>query len=429
MFQSVQITPSCVEGSLVPPPSKSHTQRAIVLGSMGWGVSTVHHYLDAPDIHAMVAACQHLGAHIDVSPSTLTIQGIGGGVTAVEDVIDVGNSGIMLRFLTAIAALAPLPVVITGDHSIRHNRPMAPLLQALRQLGVSAVSTRGDDYAPVIVHGPMRGGHATLDGGDSQPVSALLLAGLFAGAPLELTVLNPGETPWVEMTLWWMRKLGARVSHDGYRYYSVMPIHPYHGFEQTIPADMSSAAFPVAAALVTGGSVTLQRVEWDGCQGDRQLFDIFREMGARVAHSPETGILTAAGGNGLRGVDVDLNDCIDAVPILAAVACFAETPTRIRNVANAKNKESDRIAVISRELGKMGAHVVPLDDGLTIHPQRLSGGYVAAHNDHRIAMSLAVAALGAKGPSYLDGYPCVAKSYPHFLTAFRSLGANIEGIA
>jgi 3-phosphoshikimate 1-carboxyvinyltransferase len=429
MPQMLKISPSQVKGRITPPTSKSHTQRAILLGTMASGTTKIHDYLTSPDSYAMLKACQYLGASICIEGNDLTIEGIGGKIGCIENVIDAGNSGIVLRFLTAMCALAHLPAVITGDDSIRHNRPMAPLLTALNQLHVQAVSTRNDGYAPVIVQGPLIGGSATLDGSDSQAVSALLLASMFAAQKTELTVLNAGEKPWIDMTLWWMHKVGASVYHRDYSYYCVEPIKNYRGFEYTIPADLSSAAFPIAAALTTGGHVELKNVDLNDCQGDKVLFDIFSYMGGDIRYLPKERTLIATGNKNLQGVEIDLNNCIDAVPIMATVACFASSPTYIRNVANAKHKESNRLTCITRELNSIGANITELDDGLLIHPAVLNGGHVHSYNDHRIAMSLIIAALAARKDTYLKDYHCIAKSYPDFLTIFKTIGASIEVIA
>ena len=191
-----------------------------------------------------------VGTNIEVSDS-LVIEGLNGVIDRAEDVIHAGNSGLVLRFCCAIGALSKHPVVITGDHSIRHQRPMQPLLSALSQLGVSARSMRGDGFAPVIIEGPLRPGKASVYGEDSQPVSSLLMASAFAEGETELLIENPGEKPWVSLTLDWFDRLGIRYENHGFTHYRVGSSR-YDGFEYTVPGDFSSAAFPLAAALHHG---------------------------------------------------------------------------------------------------------------------------------------------------------------------------------
>ena len=171
-----RIRKSQLKGAIVVPSSKSQTLRAILFASMAKGKSSIHKYLHSPDTDAMIEACRLFGAKIEVYPSSLNIEGLDGQISHAEDIINAGNSGIVLRFCTALGALASRPVVITGDYSIRHQRPMKELLSGLNQLGVSATSMRGDGYAPVIIQGPLKQGHAVIQGSDSQPVSALLIA-------------------------------------------------------------------------------------------------------------------------------------------------------------------------------------------------------------------------------------------------------------
>lgn len=415
-----------LNGGIVVPPSKSHTLRSILFGALGKGKSVISHYLPSPDALAMIEACRLLGADLDVAPETIVISGIDGKIGHAEDVIHAGNSGIVLRFCAAIGALAARPVVITGDYSIRHQRPMKPLLDGLSQLGVSAVSMRGDGYAPVIIQGPLRSGKATIDGEDSQPVSALLIASAFAEGPTELRVRNPGEKPWISLTLNWLDRLGIPYTNLGYEHYRLNGNALYEGFEYTVPGDFSSAAFPVAAALVTRSELTVENIDMNDSQGDKELIRVFQKMGADIEIDEKAKTLRVKKGGSLSGTTVDINNFVDAITILAVVACYAEGETRIQNAAVAKQKECDRIQCIATELRKMGADIQETEDGLVIKKSELKGASLHSYHDHRMVMSLTVAALGAEGETRVGPVACVAKTFPTFVRDFHALQADIE---
>lgn len=419
---------SSLKGTIAIPPSKSHTLRAVLFAAMARGRSEVRQYLHSPDAHAMIAAMRQLGASIEVLPDRLRIEGLGGKVQCAENVVDAGNSGLVLRFIGALAALAPTYTVITGDHSIRHHRPVKPLLQALTALGAFAVSSRLDGMAPIIVKGPIRSGHATLCGEDSQPVSALLIAAAFLEGATTLTVTGAGEKPWIDLTLSWLRRFGVEVSHVDYSSYTIQGCGGFPGFDMDIPGDLSSAAFPIAAALITGSELSLTHVDLNDCQGDKKIIDVLIAMGAKIEWNEKEKTLTVRKGARLCGMKIDVNDFIDAVPVLSAIACFAQGNTEIVNAAIARKKESDRLHSIAVELRKMGAQIEEREEGLLITPGPLKGASVESHRDHRIAMALSVAAMGAEGETTIAGTECVEKTYPHFARDFRNCGASIEEV-
>ncbi|MDE3045793.1 MAG: 3-phosphoshikimate 1-carboxyvinyltransferase [Verrucomicrobiota bacterium] len=390
------------------PPSKSHTLRAILFAALAKGVSRIEEALPSPDTQAMIGAVRQLGAEVTEEGSVLVIRG--GKWQVPEDVIQCGNSGIVLRFIGALAGLLPGYTVLTGDASIRERRPAKPLIDGLRQLGAFAESAKGNGFAPLIIRGPIKGGRAVIDGEDSQPVSGLLIAGAFAAAPVELEVRNPGEKPWVDLTLDWLRRLGIPFEREGYEKYRLQGGACIEGFSYRVPGDFSSAAFPIAAALITDTEVTLTNLDREDAQGDKALLGVLQEMGARLIIDEKS--ITVQKGSRLRGVRVDINGFIDALPILAVLGCFAEGKTEIVNGAIARKKESDRIAAMASELKKMGAQVEERPDGLVIHSSTLRSASLESYNDHRIAMSLAVAALRA--PSKIAGVECIEKTYPNF---------------
>ncbi len=420
------VNKASLKGEIVAPASKSHTLRSLLFATLGDGKSVIHNYLSSNDTQAMVEACRHFGATIDVSPCKIEIQGIKGKLLHTEDVIHAGNSGIVLRFCAAIGALASHPVVITGDYSIRHHRPMQQLLDGLSQLGVKATSMRGDHYAPVVIQGPLMPGKATIAGEDSQPVSALLIASAFTEGGIELHVKNPGEKPWVALTLDWFERLGIAYENQTFERYRLKGKARYAGFEYTVPGDFSSIAFPVAAALVTKSKLTIKNIDLNDAQGDKELLTVFQQMGAQIDWDAGSKCLHIKKGKPLTGITVDINNFVDAITILAVVACYAEGETHIHNAAIAKHKECNRIHSIATELRKMGANITETDDGLLIKHSPLKGAHVHSHHDHRMAMALTVAALGAGGETTISAIECVAKTFPTFMHDFNALGANIK---
>lgn len=419
-----RIERSSLAGSTAVTTSKSHTMRAILLATMATGNSRIRHSLPSPDTAAMITACRALGAEINAEGDELVIQGTGGRLSVPDDVIDVGNSGQVLRFGASLAALLPGFTVITGDASVRTIRPMEPLLEALTQLGAFAVSSKGDGHAPVIIRGPAKAGTVIMDGADSQPVSAILFLAAFLQGVTRIEVRNPGEIPWIDLTLHWLDRLGVRYDNKNYRHYTVYGTTVYGGYEYTVPGDWSSAAFPIAAALVTGSQVILSNMDTADPQGDKAILDMFERMGARFAVNQSDKTVSVLPCEGLSGITVDVNAAIDAVPVLAAVACFADSPTVITGASIARHKESDRISAMAAELGKMGAHIEESSDGMKVVPAPLYGARVNSRHDHRIAMACAVAGMGV-GNTIVEDTACVAKSFPGFAEAMRGIGANI----
>jgi 3-phosphoshikimate 1-carboxyvinyltransferase len=423
------IRPGAVHGTAAIPPSKSHTLRAILFAAMAKGNSVIRHFLHSPDATAMIDAMRLFGAEIEISENELRVRGLNGKLASAENVIDSGNSGQVLRFVGALAGLSPAYTILTGDPSIRHNRPVKPLLEALTQLGCLAVSSRLDGYAPIIIKGPMKPGVAKLSGEDSQPVSGMLIATSFLPGKSTIEVSNPGEKPWIDLTLHWFKKLGIEVAHENYAKYTVSGNTQIEGFSLSIPGDFSSSAFPIAAALITNSELTLTNIDMHDCQGDKKLIEVLIQMGAKIDIDDAKKTLTVRKNSKLKGQRIDINDFIDAAPILSVIGCFAEGTTEITNASIARKKESDRLHAMATELTKMGASIQEKPDGLVIAHAPLHGAELSSWHDHRIAMSLSIAALGAKSESKIEGTQCIAKTYPSFAHDFRALGASIETIS
>lgn len=422
------VKPSKLQGSLTVPSSKSHTLRAIVFAALAKGTSKIDRFLPSPDTTAMIEAVRLLGAKVVIESKSLLVTGFAGKPHITEDIIQCGNSGQVLRFIGAIAALNPQYTVLTGDHSIRYNRPVKPLLDGLTQLGAFAVSSRGDNYAPIIIKGPLTKQSATLEGQDSQPVSGLLIASAFAPHPTEIHVTNPGEKPWIDLTLHWFKQLGIEYHMKDYTFYKMKGSSCIDSFNYTVPGDFSTAAFPIAAALLTHSELTLYNIDMEDMQGDKAIIPILEQMGAQFIIDKNNRSLTVKKGPPLKGARIDINDFVDALPILSVIGCFAEGHTEIVNAAIARKKESDRIACMASELKKMGAKLEERPDGLIIHTSKLHQAKLNSYHDHRIALSLSIAALASSGTldTTIYGVECAAKTYPSFYEDFKAIGANIH---
>ncbi|MDD3702709.1 MAG: 3-phosphoshikimate 1-carboxyvinyltransferase [Victivallaceae bacterium] len=421
----IRVVKSKLNGSIAVPGSKSHSIRAAVCAMLGKGISLIHSPLNSEDTRSCLNAASHYGAEVVTSPDMWTITGTGGKLRKPKGMIDLGNSGTSLRILSGIAAAMDFESRFDGDASLR-TRVMEPLLEALTVLGATVESTSGK--CPLSISGPLKGGEVTIDGTSSQFVTALLFAAPLATGEVKIKVNKLNEKPYVELTLDWLRRLGIKftVSED-LHYFTIPGMQTYPSFQWTIPADFSTAAFPLAAAAITGSNIIIRNLNFDDLQGDKAVFDFFRKMGMRIeTKGNSTSVMV--GDDGLKGIDIDLNSTPDALPAMAAAAVFSRGTTRLLNVPQARIKETDRITCMCQELSKMGAVISELPDGLVIEGTPLHGAVVDGHGDHRIVMALALAGLGADGETIVTGAEAAAVTYPDFVNDFRKIGASIEVI-
>jgi 3-phosphoshikimate 1-carboxyvinyltransferase len=421
-----RIKQSSLAGTITAPSSKSHSLRAILFATLAEGKSTIRRCLQSPDVTAMIKACQQLGASIKRTNSILEITGVAGKPRLPDDIIQAGNSGQVLRFVSAVAALMEGYTVITGDHSIRYNRPIKPLMDGLSQLGATCISTKNDDYAPLIVKGPIAPGTMHIQCEFSQPVSALLIACAFLKGKSTLIVKTPGQKPWIALTLDWFDRLNIRYTNTNFSRYEIEGKCKINAFDYTVPGDFSSLAYPLVAAIITHSEITLNNIAWDDPQGDKKLIDVLIKMGAKI--SIEDNSLVVHPSQPLRGIEVDINDFIDALPILAVMACYATGTTVIYNAKTARKKESDRLSTITTELKKMGALIIEEEDRLTITGSKLHHANLNTYHDHRIALSLAVAASAVNTPSLIYDIDCIDKSYSNFYATMKTLNLSIEEV-
>jgi 3-phosphoshikimate 1-carboxyvinyltransferase len=374
----------------------------------------------------MVEAIKKFGAQVHFVDDHIEVIGVDTKLERPYDVIQSGNSGLVLRLISGISALLDCYVVITGDESIRSRRPIKPLLDTFTSQNVFAESSRLNGYAPVIIKGPMKPGVMAIEGGDSQPVSALLIATSFMRGASEIYVMNPGEKPWIDVTLDWLKMVGAEIENCDYRHYKIRGKTSYEGFSVAIPGDFSSAAYSIGASIVTRGNVRVDGLSMKDSQSDKNFIEVLKKMGARIKWIPEEYAIEVDGKGEIFGREIDVNCCIDMTPLLAVIGCFASSRTTIYGAKIARFKESDRIASITKELRKMGANIEEREDGMIIYPCKLKGAKLESHGDHRIALSLIIAAFGAEGESEIQGVECIAKTYPTFLCDFCLMGGRIE---
>jgi len=430
---NVHITPHKFTGSVRIPASKSHTIRQLLIASLADGESEIKEPLDSLDARSCIDACKAFGAEINevydnkklvslriIGNSNFTKSPSASAVNSFK--IDVGNSGTTLYLALAVAALQSQPIEFTGDESIQ-KRSAAPLLDALAGLGIQVQSNKG--CAPITIKGTWKSGRVSLPCPTSQYLSAILIAAPLApaGTLTEIDVPLLNERPYIEMTLSYLKAHGiAYEASPDYSYFKIPGGASWKSFSSFVPADFSSAAFPAAAAAITGGPVTLLGLDPNDTQGDKYFFEILKEMGCEVkwqVSANDEHIVTVSRNGTLRGGTFDLNKTPDLLPAAAVTAAFAQGDTSLVNVAHARIKETDRIAVMLKELSKLGVSCTELPDGLIIHGK----GFVSApektviegHGDHRIVMAFAVAALGANFPIEITTAECADVTYPGFL--------------
>jgi 3-phosphoshikimate 1-carboxyvinyltransferase len=401
------------------PGSKSITNRALVLAALSDPSrgSELQNVLQSEDTEVMIDALRALGFQVRTSWEERIVNVRRGWtpspIPAKEAELFAGNSGTTMRFLTAMVCAGHGGRYRLDGIPRMRERPIEDLLAALQQLGVNAYSEQKNGCPPVIVEATgLCGGIVRIKG----EVSSQYLSGLLMVAPLaqaDVIVEVEGtlvSKPYVLMTVEMMRQFGVHVDTDGTNRFHVRSRIYYVSRSFSIEPDASAASYFFAAAAITGGETRVPGLPARSLQGDVRFVDILHDMGCPTM-KVEEGIAVHAAP--LRGIDVDMNDISDTVMTLAAVACFAEGPTTIRNVAHIRHKETDRLAALATELRKIGADVVEFNDGLTITPRSLHGAEIETYNDHRMAMSMAL--IGLKVPGIVIKNPgCVAKTYPGF---------------
>jgi len=418
-----------LKGTISMPPSKTHSFRALVLGSLAEGVSIIRQPKLSPDWDEGVKAMRMFGAEIkEIEKNVFQIKGVGGKLKTPEDVINVNNSGTMLVFIAGVAAAAPGWTVLTGDESLRKLRKVTKnFIPPFQELGITVISTKGDGMAPFVFKGKVNGGVAHMDGTCCQPVFSVLIASALSEKPVEIFVDNPGETAYIDLLLYWFDKVGLKYKNDQHKHYSFLGNQLPKSFDVKIPFEWSAPSYPLLAAIITDDSeIKIKGMDLTDPYGDKQIIYILQKMGADL--KIEKDCLTARSSK-LHGIEVDMNALPDQVPTIAVAACFARGETVIKNALTARWKECDRIAAVCTELKKMGAKITEKEDGLIIHQDgswRLKGAKINGYYDHRMVMAFSVAGLACNGETIISDAQMVEKSFDSYIPEMMKAGANYE---
>lgn len=416
---------SSLRGKVAIPGSKSHTIRAVAIASLAEGASTIRRPLVSGDTLSAVSCYRALGAAIDTSDGAAwRVTGTGGRLHQPEGAIDVGNSGTTIRVGLGSAALANSRhgIRFTGDEQIQ-TRPIGPLLAALNDLGASATADRGNGMAPVTVVGRLKGGRTSIECTTSQYLTSLLLATPLADADSEIDVPLLNEPDYVRITLDWLDRQGMEHDNRELSRFRVKGGQSFRPFDQQIPADFSSATFFLCAGALLDADITLTGLDFADRQPDKAVVDYLRQMGADITVDAG-GVRVRA--SHLEGVDIDMNGTPDALPAMAVVGAFAAGQTRLLNVPQARDKETDRIAVMATELSRLGVQTEELPDGIVVHHcPGLRAADLDGHADHRIVMALSLALMALEGKNRISTAEAIAVTNPEFVELMNSIGADM----
>ncbi|MFH2028364.1 MAG: 3-phosphoshikimate 1-carboxyvinyltransferase [Nanoarchaeota archaeon] len=410
-------TADSIDAVVKVPGSKSYTNRALPIAALADGKSVLRNVLFSDDTKYMVQALKEFGIKVSQEANNFIVSGKSGKLKKPNKDIFLGNAGTATRFLTTLSALVGDEVTITGDERMQ-ERPIQDLLDALKKLGVNAISKNNNRCPPVLVKGPLIGGSTKLNGNiSSQYLSSILMASPYAKKQVQVEI--EGELTsksYIDITLDIMHQFDVTVENDNYKKFSIQN-QEYRPKNYNIEGDASNASYFFGAAAITKGKVRVENLNPDSAQGDINFPEVLKKMGCKVRRGE--GWIEVEGTD-LKGIDIDMNQMPDTVQTLAVVAAFAEGKTKITNVENLRVKETDRILALTTELRKIGAKVDELKDGLTITPNKLHGAEIDTYNDHRMAMAFAISGLNISGIK-IKNPECVNKSFPGYFKEFDRL--------
>jgi 3-phosphoshikimate 1-carboxyvinyltransferase len=392
------------------PGSKSITARALFLAAAARGTTVLRKPLDSDDTAGFAEGLTALGYQLERAPGRWRVEGRPEGPALAQARVFCRDGATTSRFLPALAAAGHGEFHFDASAQMR-RRPLGPLTNALRSLGVDLVHEIDEGHHPLTIraHG-IKGGHITLDAGlSSQFLTALLLLGPLTAEGLAITVTDLVSAPYVEITTAMMKRFGVGVERDGDTY--LVPSRPYSATDYLVEPDASTASYFLAAAALTGRSITIPGLGPHALQGDLRFADVLSQMGATVAGPANAD---------LHGITVNMRDISDTMPTLAAIAPFADGPVRIEDVYNTRVKECDRLEACAQNLRALGVPVRLGRDWIEIHPARPQAAHIACHGDHRIAMAFSITGLRTPGIT-LDNPGCVKKTFPGFHTALAEL--------
>jgi 3-phosphoshikimate 1-carboxyvinyltransferase len=416
---------SRLNGTVTMPSSKSHTIRAVCIASLASGESLIRNPLVSNDTLSAIECYRCLGAQIDTADDKCwKVKGTNGQISSGEKVIDVGNSGTTLRIAIGSAVLGePNQITtFTGDEQIQ-TRPIGPLLEALNKLGAKCRSINDNDKVPVEIEGKIIGGPTEIAATTSQYLSSLLLCTPLATNDTEIDVNLLNEPGYVQMTLDWLDKQKIQYTNNQFQHFKIKGRQQYQAFDSAICGDFSSATFFLCAGALAAEKVTLKGLDFTDSQPDKAVVEYLKLMGADITIGQNSVTIK---GSKLKGTELDMNQTPDALPALAVTAAFADGPTKLFNVPQARSKETDRIKCMAEELKKMDTEVEELPDGLIIHPGSPKAAQLHGFSDHRIVMALSIAGLLTDEPCLIDTADAMSVTFPNYVQLMNSIGANIQ---
>jgi 3-phosphoshikimate 1-carboxyvinyltransferase len=404
------------------PGSKSLTNRALLIAALAEGTTHLSNALFSDDSRYFAEALRALGFDVQLDPgrSEMQVTGLGGRIPAKRAQLFVGNAGTAARFLSAFLTLGAGEYVLDGDARMR-ERPIGDLVSGLTALGANITASSSNCPPMTISASGLKGGKTSVAGNvSSQFLSALLMVAPYARTPVEIHVSSElSSKPYVDMTLAVMSDFGVAVQRTGYMRFLLQPAHYQPQKIYSIESDASAASYFFAAPAILGGAVRVEDISRQSNQGDIGFLDVLQRMGCTVVEGAD--FIEVRGANSLIGVDVDMRDIPDTAQTLAAIAPFASTPTRIRGIASARSKETDRVAATCAELKRLGVQVEEHADGMTIQPcETIQPAVVQTYNDHRMAMAFSLIGLRVPGVT-IENPACVSKTFPNFFEVLESL--------
>lgn len=399
------------------PPSKAHTLRALIIGSLADGITIIEKPLLGEDQLNVINCLKTLGIGIEQNQDKIIVKGSGGKYSPVSEQLYVGESGVGMNFLSSAACLSEKPVVLSGTKRL-NERPIGQVIQGLKQLGCKIEFLEKEGYPPVrIFGGAIKGGTAKIHGSKtSQYFSSLVIASPYAEKDVTIECIDDmTEKPYFDISLQMMEDFGVIAKNDSYKKITISGNQTYKGRTIKIEGDYSSASFFFLAAAICKTKVTVRNLRIDSKQGDKGFVPLMEKMGCKVNKSADSTTVT---GQKLTAIEQDMSDLPDLVPPLAIACGFAEGTSRLTNIGHLRHKESDRLGVMAKELAKMGIDANCDEDSLIITgTAQAKGTTIDPHNDHRIAMSFAIAGL-VTGSQTIENPACVAKSFPDFWERF-----------
>lgn len=397
------------------PQSRSYTNRALIMAALAEGRSVLKNVLFSDDTEHMARALNQFGINVVKEESCFLAAGKGGRIDAPKKEVFLGNSGTAMRFLTGFASLNG-KAILTGDRRMQ-ERPIQDLLGGLTQLGVKCSSNNG--FPPVVIEGNLKGGEARMNGEkSSQYFSSILMVAPYAKEDVTIKVTGKlTSKPYIDMTIYSMQQFGVNAENRGYREFHVAAGQRYKANRYLIEGDWTNASYFLAAAAITKGKAKIKGINLESKQGDVRFLSILEKMGCSI--KKRKGWVEVEGSR-LKGIDIDMNEMPDIVQTLAVIAAFADGRTIIRNVANLRIKETDRIGAVANELRKMGAGVKEIKDGLVIEPKELHAAEIETYDDHRMAMAFSIAGLAVPGIK-IKNPECVSKTFPDFFIRLKRL--------